>query len=492
MESTYLKTTYATSRTTLYSEKQDLIGVSCNIILIVLDTVRAGQLGIYGRKQEPMPNLASLATNATVFRHGFSNAPWTLPAHASLFTGKLPSEHGCHGADPGFSSEEVTLAEQMSADGFHTYGISNNIWISDHFGFDRGFETFYKQWQLFRESQDIGHVLKNPDISYRDFFEKLTSGNPFVNFLNGVYGKYLYRRGDFGGKRTTDDALSIAKQESEPLFLFVNYMEAHAPYMHHDTSEQYLPRGIDDISRYSDLSSRSLDYHTGRIDISPSEFEVIEALYDGELRYLDRQLGRLFKGLRERDLFDESLIIVVGDHGENIGDHGLMAHRFSVHDTLLRVPLIVNFPETVDAPDAVSEVTDLCGVYDALVTDPVDPEAWRTDEPAVVEYLDTNYTPEFRDEEFTFTGSRYDRRYAAVVDKRYKYVTDDGSTAILYEYNGDQCPDDFERAGRRVTNESVEDRLKKHIRVGWTDTVTKHNQEFDNGVKNHLEELGYL
>lgn len=460
-----------------------------NVVLVVLDTVRARQLGLYGRELDPMSNLSAFAENATVFDRAYTNAPWTVPAHASLFTGQLPSEHGCHGGSFGLSSEITTLAERFSSNGYRTIGLSNNVWISDHFGFDAGFDEFYKEWQFFRQSREIGHVIKEGTESIPELARTVMQGNPAVNLINGVYGKYLYRRNDFGAKRTTDDARSLLTEVREPFFLFINYMEGHAPFLEHDCTERFLGQEIDDLSRYTELSGSSFDYHTGELSIMDSEFEVIESLYDGELCYLDSQLDRLFDALDDDGLLSESIVVVVGDHGENIGDHGLLAHRFSVHDTLLHVPLIVHHPEwgqgeRIEAPVG---LTDLSRWLFEGSESWGAPETLPSDGPVVAEYLSTDYTPEAQNEGFEFEESEFNRRQAAAITDEHKLTVTDRDERTLYEY-GDGS--DFEVDGTRISAPEVEARLLEHC--------PSFDQEFDdsvderNAVEQHLKDLGYV
>lgn len=464
-------------------------GDDYNVILVVLDTVRASQLGLYGRERDPMPTLSRFGDDATVFDRAYTNAPWTMPAHASLFTGTLPSEHGCHGGSLGFTTDHEALAETFSEHGYRTYGLSNNVWISDHFQFDTGFDEFYKEWQLFRQSREIGHTLKGTDTSKRDVLETLVRGNPLVNVLNGLYGKYLYRRTDFGAARTTKHVAALLEDRSDPFFLFVNYMEGHAPFVEHDCSEQFLPNDLDDASKYTALSGTSLDYHTGRTEISDAAFDRIESLYDGELAYLDRRLERLFETLRARELLSESIVVVVGDHGENVGDHGLMAHRFSVHDTLLHVPLVVRHPDDGHG-ERVEEPVDFTDLHRWLVTvptGPTDPTRLPSDDPVVAEYLSTTYTPEAQDDAFDFAGSDYDRRLQAVLTSEHKLtVADDGETS-LYAYDGGP---DFEQDGDRISDAAIESRLRDHC-PGFEEASTTSIDERD-AVEEHLKKLGYM
>lgn len=459
-----------------------------NIVLVVLDTVRAQQLGCYGHDTETMPNLASFAEDAVVFDRAYTNAPWTLPAHASLFTGRLPSEHGCHGGTLRFDTDQPTLASRLRESGYDSIGVSNNIWVSDHFGLDAGFDTFYKQWQLFKEARDLGHLLKS-DGGLGALAGELFTGNPIVNALNGIYGKFLYRRNDFGGRRTTNDVLSLVDGTDEPFFLFANYMEAHAPYQPHEDIE--YPDGLDrPLDYYEGLSNESFEYHTGEREISPEEFDGLRTLYEGELRYLDRCLGRLFDGLAQRDLLADSLVVVVGDHGENIGDHDLMAHRFSVDDTVLRVPLLVNYPEHVATTDRHTEPVDLRAVHDELCAfgtgeESESPLRSDRDRPVVAEYLDPSYTREAQDDEFPFETSRYNRRYRTVVMGEYKYVTSDRDEETVYRYRRGELEE--------VPPESVDiiESLRAECEEFETYEASERAQTDEEVVKQHLADLGY-
>jgi len=464
-----------------------------NVVLVVLDTVRAGNLELYGHDRETMPNLTTFAEEATTFPRAYTNAPWTLPAHASLFTGQLPSDHQCHGDMLSFDPSTPVLAQRLSENGYETHAISNNIWISDHFGFDCGFDTFSKQWQLFRESKDLGHVLKQDDKSPRELAAEILSGNMAINLLNGLYGRWLYRRSDFGARRSTDDALDMIDEATDPFFLFVNYMEAHAPFTTHSEETDCLSKDITnaEIERCIEYSNRSLDYHTGRLDVSPREFDVLEQLYDSELRYLDTQLGRLFDGLRDEEILSDSLVVIVGDHGENLGDYDLMAHRFSVNDTLLHVPLVISYPDYVEEPNTPTVPVDLRDVAAEIAGIGSDrraasmmPERER-ETPVVAEYLSTDYTPEAKDEKFAFAGSRFDRRYVAGITKEHKYAIDDEEGETLYKY-GDTIGDKTQINVDRSVTDDITPHLSTPTKSGGGETVENE------AVRQHLTDLGYL
>lgn len=455
-----------------------------NIILVVLDTVRARSIGFYGHNRETMPNLRQFGEDATVFKRAYTNAPWTLPAHASLFTGQLPSEHGCHGGSLYFDPSDPTLPERLRDQGYTTTGFSNNIWISDHFGFERGFDSLNKQWQLFPKARDIGHVLKtNPGV--RSVAKTLITGNPLINLANGIYGKWFYRRTDFGGEKTSADAIEWLDSNEEPFFLFLNYMEAHAPYQHHENSTTFLDTtdGVDDLTK---LSRQSKAFHLSDREIDKAEFERLRSLYDGELRYLDYRLGQLFQELDERDLRDNTMVVIVGDHGENIGEHGLMAHRFSVHDTVLQVPLVVSYPDgEVPSTDPKTPV-DLRYVFKEIVRmSGMAADNPRNGGPVISEYIDPGYAPEAST--VGFKGSRFNKRYTTAITNKYKLVLDDSGDATLFVRDGR----DFEIDGYKIEDETIVSELSEHCTPPEEVTNSATSDELSGDVVQHLETLGY-
>jgi len=465
-----------------------------NIILITLDTVRAEELSIYGYDEDTCPNLSEFSNEATLFENGFSNAIWTVPAHASLFTGRLPSDHGCHGGDPHFEPKRETLPEIAAEKGYQTVGFSNNIWISDYFGYGEIFQELRKQWQLIHRQHDIAHLLKEQgEVNVFNLIPKLVHGNPLVDGLNALYGKFLYRRSDSGAKKTTDNILAFADDVNSPFFLFANFMEPHAPYYEHDQTGRFLPGEVEiDPAEYTEISLRSKDYHIGELSLDTADFEILRALYDGEIRYLDEQLGRLFDGLRRRGIFDESMIIVVGDHGENIGENRLMAHRFDMSDTLIRVPFIIKFPPAWDTPETFTEAVDFVYLYE-LLQDAIAGHQTKLlenlDLPVVAEYVNTAYTPEARDGQWSFEGSRYDNRYRCALTKQQKLVVDSSGAETLYHLNDRGT---FEKDGTRVDEaESLPDNLYGAVSAfedSFKDSLIIEDEE----VRNHLENLGYL
>src|SRR3972149_8651863 len=129
--------------------------VQPNIIIIILDTARAQSFSCYGYKRKTTPNIDRIAQGAVLFENAISPSPWTLPAHASIFTGMYPSRHGCHERHKFLNRNLPTLPEILKNIGYRTIGISNNSWISKNFGFDRGFDSFIKLWQIIQYETDM-------------------------------------------------------------------------------------------------------------------------------------------------------------------------------------------------------------------------------------------------------------------------------------------------------------------------------------------------
>jgi len=464
-----------------------------NVILLVGDTVRARDIGTYGHVNTS-PCIDELGESGVVFERGYTNAPWTLPAHASLFSGLLPSEHGCHGESPGFDPDR-TMAELLSARGYETYGISNNIWLSRHFGFDAGFDEFVQNWKLFQDATELAYLIKpSIETSWRDFAREMVSGNVLKNVANSLYGKYVYRRDDYGGRRTTETATDLVESADAPFFLFCNYMEPHSEYRPNEFTGEFLP---EDLSRrrlleYSELSQRSPEYHFGDLTISDEEFQILRAMYDAEIKYFDREVGGVIEHLRRHDLLANSMVVVIGDHGENVGDHGLMEHKFSVHDTLLHVPVVVKYPAEYDVSGRESTPVDFRDLFREIVgvSDGEAPSlvGHERDAPIVAEYLSTAYVEEANDESSEFEGSEYDRLLSAVITGDHKYVTDDRGDRTLYRYDGSGT--DMEKT--EVEAPAIETELAEYATAFADVADAGGDTEIDGAVEQHLEDLGYM
>ncbi len=278
-----------------------------DILLVVVDTLRADHLGAYGYSRPTSPAIDALARRATLFENAWAAAPWTLPSVMSIMTGRYASHHRVENDGLRLAPDVPTLAEALRGAGYATGGFVSHIYVDRPFGFERGFATF----------EDFG--LSRP--GYR-----LEAG--------------LEPRAD----RVTEAALSwIHRQGSRPVFLLVHYFDPHWPYdppraygnLFPDTYRGPLDATYDSISQFQ-LPERTLpdDYRRFLID-----------RYDGEIRFVDDQLGRLLRGLGESGRAGRIWTVLTGDHGEEFKDHGSMGHGRQMYEEVIRVPLIIAGPE---------------------------------------------------------------------------------------------------------------------------------------------------
>ncbi|MBL8862771.1 MAG: sulfatase [Planctomycetes bacterium] len=288
------------------------------MLLVAIDTLRADALGHAGGRAGVSPRLDALAAESVRFQAAFAHAPWTLPSFASLFTSLPPEAHGAGGdVSGGWRALEprfTTLAERFQDAGYATHAIVNVDFLTAPFGTAQGFDTVDAQVA--------------PDN-------------------HGVR-----RAGP-----TTDAALAwLDARGAQPSFLFVHYFDPHAEY---DPPPAWRARFALDADRDSTafrFGSREhvVRHRLGRMPLDAPTLARARALYDGEVAYVDHEVGRLLDGLHERGLDARTIVILTSDHGEEFGEHGSWEHGHTHFDELLHVPLLVRAPglapRAVDAP----------------------------------------------------------------------------------------------------------------------------------------------
>ena len=275
------------------------------VLLVVVDTLRADHVGVYGSPQDLTPHIDSFASESLVFRNTIAASSWTRPSVASIFTSLYPTVNQVLGQDDSLSDGLETIAETVSAAGLRTFAVSSNANAGTDYGFDQGFDLFVKN--LRRRS-------------------------------------YPGERGMVPAERITRRALEIVDSlgSKERFFLFLHYIDPHMPYLQHaDILPEPEPPGRFDGSRSGLRRLHSLNPQERTSD----DIARIKYLYSGEVKYCDRWLGKLFDGLSGRGLLDRLLIILTSDHGEGLWDHGVRGHGKNLHGETVRVPLIVRFPQ---------------------------------------------------------------------------------------------------------------------------------------------------
>ena len=315
-----------------------------NVILITLDTVRADHLSLYGYGRDTTPHLRQWP--ATVYRNAFSSSNWTLPGHASIFTGQSVSRHGAHeSAESDFhpiATSSVTLPQLLSRQGYVTAGIVANYGnLSGPAGFERGFAYYDYVYP---------HGLGDP--STPSYLLRATLRNQFATIYALAPASEVNER-----------ATRFLKSTKSPFFLFLNYMDAHVPYG---------GSGAFAWDTYFDLAKR------GR-PLAPQQSQQLISLYDGAIHDLDEQLHQLFETLKRLNLYDNTLIVVTSDHGEAFGESPIVGHGRSLFQHQIHVPLIVKNPHANQRAFVDTPVSDV-DILPLILGRPIPSDRWITSE----------------------------------------------------------------------------------------------------------------
>lgn len=318
-----------------------------NVLLLVLDTVRAENLGLYGYDRDTTPNLNRLAARAIRFDQARSTAPWTLPSHASMFTGRWPHELGVGEHQP-LDRTYPTLAEALSTHGYATAGfIANTFFCNAWFGLGRGFQHY----DDFYEEQTA--------VSLEEALRCSSLGRLAVQMLSDPFGGVERRRKDAG--RINAAFLSWLDREENgeddrPFFAFLNYFDAHGPFTPPEGAKR--PFGRPPATPEEEALIREWDVRS-RAGLTDEQLGLARDSYDDCLAYLDDQIGRLFDELERRGILDDTLVILTSDHGEGLGEHDLIGHGRSLYDQETRVPLLMFLPHGTRGGETVGEAVSL-------------------------------------------------------------------------------------------------------------------------------------
>lgn len=321
-----------------------------NVVLLVWDTVRADHLGPHGYSRPTTPRLDALAERGMVFEHARSAAPWTLPAHASMFSGQWPHDHRAT-VDRPMGPVPATIAEHLGRKGYVTGGFAGNAtYCSSWFGVDRGFDHYEDD-------------RKNEEVSFLELLRCSGLGRQVVALGDrlGLVHDRVWYPADNTADRVNRQALAwLDRAKGErPFFLFLNYKDAHGPYRTPDGFPRLFHTDAD-REELRALRGRIKKAKPGTDPDGLSEARermarlAIDA-YDDCLRFVDDQTNALIEQLDARGLRDSTWVIITSDHGEQFGEHGLFVHGNSLYRPLVHVPLVVIPPRGHD--EAVGRVS---------------------------------------------------------------------------------------------------------------------------------------
>ncbi len=296
-----------------------------NVVLIVLDTVRAKSMSMYGYDRPTTPNLDQWAKLGIVFDRAVSPAPWTLTAHASMFTGRYPQELTADWSVP-LDRYHPTLADVLRTHGYMTAAfVSNTSSCGRQTGLDRGF-VHYRAHRL----------------SPLEFLVRASLPRGLLNLPNS---------NSIEATKISEDFLGfLARRKGQPFFVFLNYFDCHAPYFP-EGSLNRPDRGFSKQDKIKLLRWTLESFRNPKAD----GLELAQEAYEASLAELDRTIGALLTELERRGERERTLVIIVSDHGEQFGEHGLVQHADSLYRPVLHVPLMIIDPRSPVAGQRVHE-----------------------------------------------------------------------------------------------------------------------------------------
>jgi arylsulfatase A-like enzyme len=492
-----------------------------NLLLVVVDSLR------HDSAADLASNLSDLGDENISFERAIAPASWSLPSHASLFTGKYPHEHGV--CQLGDEMPDVPLVKQLRNDGYTTYGVSANGFAGPRMSIDQSFDEFRFTGgdEPFATGLDVYSLVyrlierevSKPRLAWNLVYSSLTHRNTarsLVNLSTALAGRaaanvpqlqriphpvFTPRKGySYTPERNTTTIKSAVGEEKNPFFVFANYMDTHTPYT---PPRRHLQRVTEEpVSRSERIRLNEevalpwsflerLEHGT----LDEADVEVVRRLYEGEVSSVDEHVGELVEFLEERELSEETLVVVTADHGQNLGEadelgRRRMGHEASSSDALLHVPLVVANPNlddrTIEEPVSIKNIYDLfLAAADGGVTTDEVVETFTRDDPIVSQY------PALGGESFYETHPDVPHELA---DQR---VVHDTTVAYGSDWKVGICSDgtkwsvrNEERHGYDEAPEELRqacERAQSKLR-----TASEENGSLSDQDRSQLEALGYL
>jgi arylsulfatase A-like enzyme len=461
------------------------------IVLVIFDTARRDRFGCYGYERPTTPTVDSLARGGIRFEHMISNAPWTLPSHASLFTGLYPTQHGAQWRTGPKLRPTVgpTMAEWLGSLGYDTWCVTNNGMISERTTLSRGFGTY-----AFRLDLERGRARRLRRA------RKVAFG------------------GDSGGSIVNGWMRERLPSATRPLFLFVNYMECHWSYAPPPSFARRVggpryrfPKGI----RYrAEMAARVGPWET-IARASQRDLAVLSTYYDGELAHADHHLDELLDTLRRTGhLRDDGrgVLLVGSDHGEHLGEHGLADHHASLDELMTRVPFVAWGPGIVPTGRIRSQPAEFVDVVPSLaallgVEPPADYLAKRrtdlfgegTDGHAYA-FAEWRAWTDHERERLAARNPAYGgfdalaRDLVSVRDGRWKLVRGSDGTAQLFDLTADPSEDLDVRSDHPAETARLGEQLDRRLAewAAWEGDAAEVTPEERAEIERRLEDLGYI
>ena len=312
-----------------------------NVLWIVWDTVRADRTSLYGHSTATTPKLDEWAKGARIFDNVVSAASSTTPSHASMFTGLLPTQHGANNEHRWLEDRYATLAEILKEADYSTYLWAANPHISNQENFQQGFDHEAHPWDPKHRERAIEIVRAKME---GDRTSEIGSER-----RSGKFPPWAIKA---AGELAEVDLLQWLDglEAGTPYFAFVNYMEAHRPFIpNREARERVMPPEMVDRSYRVDRSWIPMwTYTFGLSEYSEAELELMARTYDATLTELDDLFAHLLESLEARGQLENTAIILTADHGEHLGEQHMLDHQFSLYAPVINVPLVIRYPARIE------------------------------------------------------------------------------------------------------------------------------------------------
>lgn len=465
-----------------------------NIILISIDTLRADHLSCYGYYKKTTPNIDQLGSEGTIYLNNFSTGVWTPPGHTSMLTGLYVSEHGVYGSRK-LAENIPTIAEVLKQNGYQTSGFVNNSQVGELVGLHKGHDLFMEVWRGISHKSKFKRVVKG---SIRRMKEKLGYTDMGANLTN-----YLFK-----------DWIENQVNKERPFYTFLHYIEPHNPLDPPSSfKNKYLSKNMHkdiDWNKIKKIANNPLICYVEDLKPNEGEIQFLKDLYDAEIAYTDSKIGEITSILKEKNLYENTMIIVTSDHGEHFGEHNQWSHVASLYKEVLHIPLIIKFPKGVEYANEVNKYTQLVDIFPtamdiagvskenltgnsgvSLVFDRVNGNKYH-------DYVFAEWEgriPYFileksKNSEKDVDLDRFKVQMATIQDDQYKYIWKSNGIEEIYNIT---------QGEKNAQNVEIEDKDKEHL-MKELHKMKNEMEVFekepiitrDKEIEKHLKNLGYM
>lgn len=462
-----------------------------SVVWVTIDSVRADHTSLCGYRRETTPNLRAFAgeDGSHSFERCFAHGIWSLPSVASIFTGRYPSRHGVGLWNEVVPESVRTVPEMLSANGWRTAGVSVNSFFSPSTGLDRGFDSFTKV----SRSDLLSSVGVRGALKYATVGRKYSGG--LTRDLRKHYPDYIVQE-------VVKERLDELASGESPFFLAAHYQGAHHPYY----PSMHFARAFADEYDVPPADAREIAFER-TTDVyaeiakgcpySETEWDALVGMYDGLVRQSDALVGELLDYV-DSELGDDVIVVVTSDHGDLLGEYGLLSHKLVVHDAVSRVPLVVSGVDGLsDATGGLVQHVDVMQTLLAelgLSSDALHGEDLRTErrERAVTQRGEETcrktlekvreYEPNYRNEHV------HESMLTALRGEQYKYL-ESGDTERLYE-----LPDETRDVSQ--AHPDVRDQFESELSAWFEEygdpVEADSDAEFSEATRERLRQLGYV